>query len=599
VEERAVGNRLGEVEGPPPVGEELDPRRGERAVVLEAHGEAREKRVPLARDGHVEVAVELHPHRAPRHLRREGHEAGPGRALRLLAAEAAAHSRALHHHGAARQIERVRHEGLHLGGVLRRGAHEERAVLAGAREGGLRLQVEVLLAADVEGALQPVTRPREGRVAVATTDAVRRVVKAVRREGRRDAEHRGQRRVLDLHRGRGGAGLGVAMRDHEADGLVVVRHHVGGEDGLVMADGAAVIDAWEVFAEEHRHDARHRAGAGGVASYDARVGVRGTHRPHLEHRLGLGGVVDVAGRTRDVAPGALVAHRTARIVEEPLRAARVVEREVLPEALGAVEKLLPQAGHQAATEVGPGAHVTERREGLAEHVRSLRRGVGLPAFAHEEGLHREGPRGRRRDTTVREACVPDDLVRVGVDHEGRGHDADVELAALRHLEAVGAATQTRFGRGAVGHGDGDHHLVGREGGLAVPEEEVAQREGARAPLRGELDGGVEGEQHRREVADGRGRHEVARHGGAVANLPRRKHPQHLVEQRQGAAEGLLHRGERRRAADAPAVGLARHGAQRGHPLGAHQEGEGLVLLVEVDAHLRRARRRARPRGARP
>ena len=124
------------------------------------------ERMALSRDGHVEVAVELHAHGFSRPQRGQGDEGGKSVALHLLAAESAAHARGLDHDPVSRHAEHLRDDGLDLRGVLRGGAYEQRAVLPRLGPGGVRLQVEMLLAARLELSFQPQRRGGEGLLAI-------------------------------------------------------------------------------------------------------------------------------------------------------------------------------------------------------------------------------------------------------------------------------------------------------------------------------------------------------------------------------------------------------------------------------------------------
>jgi hypothetical protein len=110
-----------------------------------------------------------------------------------------------------------------------------------------------------------------------------------------------------------------------------------------------------------------------------------------------------------------------------------------------------------------------------------------------------------------------------------------------------------------------------------------------ARLADEDDVRVEREHDRRHVADGRCVDDVARERRAAADLPRRERPEHLVDHRVLATERLFERGERRRAADAPAMLVLLDRGELRHSLGRDEERVALVELVDPDADLRRAR----------
>ena len=111
--------------------------------------------MPLAGDLHVLVAGE----NDPRGRRVLGHERRQQRGvsgLRLLAAEAAPHPPADADDLVLPKPQAARDDGLDLAGVLRRGVDGDLPAFARDREGGLRLQVEMLLAAGRKRPLQDV-----------------------------------------------------------------------------------------------------------------------------------------------------------------------------------------------------------------------------------------------------------------------------------------------------------------------------------------------------------------------------------------------------------------------------------------------------------
>ena len=156
-------------------------------------------RLPVICD--VLVAVQPQAHRVPGERGPERRDGGQPVRLELLAAEAAAHAQALHGDLVRRQAEHVRHDVLGLGRVLRAGLDEDLPVLVDQRQRGLGLQVEVLLAADLELAAEPVRRrlQRGGRVAAADRPLVTLVAAGLDRVVH--ADQRGQRLVVGLDPG--------------------------------------------------------------------------------------------------------------------------------------------------------------------------------------------------------------------------------------------------------------------------------------------------------------------------------------------------------------------------------------------------------------
>jgi len=83
-------------------------------------------------------------------VRAHGGDGGEGVGLHLLATEGSAHPEGLTGHLGARQPEQARADLLRLARVLRRGVDEEVPRLVEARDAGVGLEVEVLLASDGE-----------------------------------------------------------------------------------------------------------------------------------------------------------------------------------------------------------------------------------------------------------------------------------------------------------------------------------------------------------------------------------------------------------------------------------------------------------------
>ena len=84
----------------------------------------------------------------------------PGAGLALLAAEAAAHAARLDGDEGVGNAEDAADDVLHLGRVLRRSVDRHLAAFAGRGDGDLAFEIEMLLAADGELALEAMRRRR-------------------------------------------------------------------------------------------------------------------------------------------------------------------------------------------------------------------------------------------------------------------------------------------------------------------------------------------------------------------------------------------------------------------------------------------------------
>ncbi len=167
VAQRSREHRLGEVQAPPPVRGEGGVESRDPAVIVEPDAPLGVEAVPLAGHGEVLGAVQPQPYRSSGQARADGGDRGEAVWLHLLAAEAATHAQALHRHLVVGQPEDVRHDLLRLGGVLGAALDEDLAALVDQRQRGVGLEVEVLLAGELELAVEHVAGARQGGVDVA------------------------------------------------------------------------------------------------------------------------------------------------------------------------------------------------------------------------------------------------------------------------------------------------------------------------------------------------------------------------------------------------------------------------------------------------
>ena len=239
----------------------------------------------------------------------DGHR-GQSVRLELLAAEAAAHPQALHRDLVSGQAEHVRHDVLGLGRVLRAGLHEDLAVLVDQRQRGVGLQVEVLLAADLELAAEPVRRLLKPGGRVAATDRPLVALVAAGLDRVVHADQRGQRLVVDLDRLGTLPGRLQRLAEHPADRVPVV-HNLAREQRLVVLL-AGVVEAGHVLGGQHPDHAGHVVGGLGAQAGDPGVRVRGLDRPGVQRGVGTADqVLRVQRGAGDVQVRALVGDRQA------------------------------------------------------------------------------------------------------------------------------------------------------------------------------------------------------------------------------------------------------------------------------------------------
>ena len=192
--------------------------------------------VSLAGHRHVLLAAEPEPDRPSRESRAErGHGCEPV-GLHLLAAEPAAHPQALHGDPVARHAQHVGGDLLGLGGVLGAGLHEHLAVLVDGGQRAVGLEVEVLLAREVDLALEHVAGPGQAGGHVAALQHRLHALVAAGLDRLDHGHDRGQWFVVDLDPGCSAAGGFQRLAEHPAHGVAVV-------PGLVREQRLVVLDA--------------------------------------------------------------------------------------------------------------------------------------------------------------------------------------------------------------------------------------------------------------------------------------------------------------------------------------------------------------------
>ena len=182
---------------------------------------------------------------------------------------------------------------------------------------------------------------------------------------------------------------------------------------------------------------------------------------------------------------------------------------------------LAEGKDEAFSELGRAPLVGEGSELIGEGV--------LDGFGEVGGLSDEGflcfvgASWVSGDSSEGEARFLDDVAVVDEKARSEGDGGDVHLASLGD-----------FGKSAhsgeiAGDVDGDEEFVFLEDGGAVAGEEFVEGDGSLFLWALQSDGGVEGEEDRRGVADGGGGDEVAAEGGAVPDLAGGEEAQHFAE----------------------------------------------------------------------
>jgi hypothetical protein len=147
--------------------------------------------------------------------------------------------------------ERVRDDMLHLARMLGRAQHQHALVFLRHGVGDLAFQVELLLPADIQLALDRMRRAFERLLELAAREPHRRQHVRLRGLGRLRGQDRRQFVVSDFGQARGAAGLIVGFGDHDEDRLADVHHQSIGKNRIVVDDRAAVVDAGDIGGGEH------------------------------------------------------------------------------------------------------------------------------------------------------------------------------------------------------------------------------------------------------------------------------------------------------------------------------------------------------------
>ena len=311
MEERAVGDRAGEVGGEAAAGGEGAVDGEDAPRLVEADLVVVQEVVALAGRDHVVVAVGAELHRAVPFLGCDGGDRGEEVRLGFLAAEASAHAADDDGHGVRGNAEDVGDHVLHLGGVLGGGIDRDVVVLARDGEGDHALEVEMVLAADAHPALQPVRRrgQRRGDVAALELQGLgdERIVRVDRGC---DVGHVRQVAVFDLGELRRAPGSVAGLRDHREQGLAVELDRALDEDRVVvLAHRADVVVPGDVGTGQHTDHAG--GGPDGVEVHRQDLGVRpvGEAEVGVQRSCRLGDVVAVFREAGDVLVRRVVALR--------------------------------------------------------------------------------------------------------------------------------------------------------------------------------------------------------------------------------------------------------------------------------------------------
>ncbi len=306
--ERPRQNGFRQVQAPAAVRRQGGVERQQPSVVVEADPPLGVEAVPLAGHRHVHGPVEPQPDRPAGERRPQRRDRRIPVRLHLLAAEPAAHAQALDGDLVAVEAEDVGDDLLRLGGVLGAALDEHLAVLVDEREGGVGLEVEVLLPGELELAGEDVRGRLEARVDVAALHVRLAALEALGGDGLGHADERRERVGLDDDR-RGPEPGGLQRLPEHPGHRVPVVADLGREQRLVVLD-ARVVDAGHVRGGEHPDHPRHVERRRRVEPGHHGVGLEDLHGVGVQAVLGAAHqVVGVEGETGDVQRRTLVRDR--------------------------------------------------------------------------------------------------------------------------------------------------------------------------------------------------------------------------------------------------------------------------------------------------
>ena len=309
VEDGSVGHRARQVGAEAAVDQHVQLQSAQAAGVVKADAVGVGKRVALAGDHEVVVAVQAQLDRPAELVRSDG---GPDRqvpGLRLLAAETAAHAPAFHRDRVVGQAQCVRDPVLHLARVLCAAVHPPLLLFQRQHVGDLAFQVEMFLPADLERAGQRVRRALQRGRRVAAGHVHRRQHIALLRVRLLRREHRLQRLDIPLHQtGRAARGHHVVGHDQAAD-LAEELHRALSKHGFVVCEGGEQAVAGDVVGPDEGVHARQRQRGGRVDALEHPVRDRRAHWRRVQGAAHLGNVVDVGGGAGHLGARALMEAR--------------------------------------------------------------------------------------------------------------------------------------------------------------------------------------------------------------------------------------------------------------------------------------------------
>ena len=166
--------------------------------------------------------------------------------------------------------------------------------------GDLALEIELLLAADGELALQSMRRAGNRPRRITAREVQGRRDERLPTLGLLRSEHSRQLLVAHLRLARGTSGGIIRFRDHGEYRLADILHDPLGKDRVVVGDGAAVVLSRDVLRRQHRHHAWRVMHGGEVDGPDHRVRMRRQSQGGMQRTRQLRDVIDIGRLARHV-----------------------------------------------------------------------------------------------------------------------------------------------------------------------------------------------------------------------------------------------------------------------------------------------------------
>ena len=312
VEDGAVSHRARQVGAETAVGGHHQLQGGKAAGGVKASGVGVGKRMALAGDQKIVVAVQAQLDGAFQLLGGHGGPHGQVPGLRFFTAKTTAHASALHAHGMVVQSQRVGDPVLHLAGVLGAAVHHPLVLFLRQHIGHLAFKIEMLLPAHFQRAAQGVGGGSQCCVGIAPTHKHGRQHVAFFFQRLVHAQDGGQGFDGELHFAGGAACLHHRGGENQPDDLTDVLHRVRGKHRLVARKGGQHRVAGNILGQHHVHHAGHGQRGSAVHPQQAPMRHGGEDGRCVQRAPHFGHVVDIGGGASDLRTRALVGARDAR-----------------------------------------------------------------------------------------------------------------------------------------------------------------------------------------------------------------------------------------------------------------------------------------------